>query len=72
MLLLALVLVPAVGAAGAYAGASRRGVWLLTVAAIHLAWPLAIVWLTVPITWLVCLMISYGWIKSGFWKRLEV
>jgi Na+-driven multidrug efflux pump len=42
------------------------------VAAIHLAWPLAIVWLTVPITWLVCLMISYGWIKSGFWKRLEV
>ncbi|HEY6224815.1 MAG TPA: proton-conducting transporter membrane subunit [Gemmatimonadales bacterium] len=37
MLLLALVLVPAVGAAGAYAGASRRGVWLLTVAAIHLA-----------------------------------
>jgi len=41
-------------------------------AAIHLAWPIAWVWVAVPITWLVCLTISYGWIKSGIWKRLEV
>jgi MATE family multidrug resistance protein len=41
-------------------------------AAIHLAWPVALVWLAVPITWLVCLAVSYGWIKSGIWKRLEV
>jgi putative MATE family efflux protein len=40
--------------------------------AIHFAWPLAVVWLAVPITWLVCLTFSYGWIKSGIWKRLEV
>jgi putative MATE family efflux protein len=40
--------------------------------AIHFAWPMAFVWLAVPITWLVCLALSYGWIKSGVWKRLEV
>ena len=42
------------------------------VAAVHLAWPVALVWLTVPITGLVCLGVSYGWMKSGIWKRLEV
>ncbi len=41
-------------------------------AAIHLALPMALVWLALPITWLVCLAASYGWIKSGIWKRLEV
>ncbi len=41
-------------------------------AAIHLAWPMALVWMSVPISWLVCLAISYGWMKSGIWKRLEV
>ena len=41
-------------------------------AAIHLAWPMALVWMSVPISWLVCLAISFGWVKSGFWKRLEV
>jgi hydrogenase-4 component F len=49
MLLLALVLVPAMGAAGAYAGASRRGVWLLAIAAIHLALVVA-AWRTAPAT----------------------
>jgi MATE family multidrug resistance protein len=43
--------------------------WL---AAIHLAWPMSWVWLALPITWLVCLAASYGWMKSGIWKRLEV
>lgn len=42
------------------------------VAAIYLSWPMAMVWLAVPITWLVCLGTCYGWMKSGFWKRLEV
>ncbi len=41
-------------------------------AAIQMAWPVAVVWLTVPITWLVGLTISSGWMKSGFWKRVEV
>jgi len=41
-------------------------------AAIHLGWPMSGVWLALPITWLVCLAASYGWIKSGIWKRLEV
>ena len=41
-------------------------------AAIHFAWPMAMVWLSVPITWLVCLAACYGWMKSGIWKRLEV
>ena len=41
-------------------------------AAIYFAWPIAAIWLAVPITWLVCLGASYGWMKSGIWKRLEV
>jgi putative MATE family efflux protein len=41
-------------------------------AAIQLAWPVALVWLSVPIGWMLCLAMSYGWIKSGIWKRLEV
>jgi len=40
--------------------------------AIHLGWPMAMVWLSVPIMWLACLAASYGWMKSGIWKRLEV
>jgi len=42
------------------------------VAAIQLAWPVEFVWVSVPISWLVCLTISYGWVKSGLWRRLEV
>ncbi len=47
MLLLALVLLPAIGAAGAYAGAGRRGGWLLAVSALHLALVVA-AWRTAP------------------------
>jgi hydrogenase-4 component F len=47
MLLFALVLIPAAGAAGAYAGGGRRGGWLLTTAAIHLALVVA-AWRTAP------------------------
>jgi MATE family multidrug resistance protein len=45
---------------------------LTYVAAIHLAWPMALVWLSLPITWLVCLTVSYGWMKSGIWRRLKI
>src|SRR5262252_651415 len=40
--------------------------------AIHMAWPSPLVWSSLPIAWLVGLMISYGWMKSGIWKRLEI
>ncbi len=33
---------------------------------------MALVWMSVPISWLVSLAMSYGWVKSGIWKRLEV
>jgi putative MATE family efflux protein len=41
-------------------------------AAILFAWPMALVWMSLPIACLVCLTISYGWMKSGIWRRLEV
>jgi Na+-driven multidrug efflux pump len=41
-------------------------------AAIYFAWPLTMVWMAVPITWLTGLAASYGWMQSGIWKRLEV
>jgi len=43
--------------------------WL---AAIYFDWPMALVWLSLPITWLLGLAICYGWMKSGIWKRLEL
>jgi multidrug resistance protein, MATE family len=45
---------------------------LTYLAAIHLAWPIALVWLSLPITWLVCLTVSYSWMKSGIWRRLKI
>lgn len=47
-------------------------VTLTWLAAIQFGWPLALIWLAVPATKLVCLTASYGWMKSGIWKRLEV
>lgn len=41
-------------------------------AAIRLAWPVELVWVSVPSSWLVCLAASYGWMRSGFWKRLQI
>jgi Na+-driven multidrug efflux pump len=43
--------------------------WL---AAIHLQWPQALVWSSVPVSWLVCFLLSWGWMKSGAWRRLTV
>jgi len=45
---------------------------LAYVAVVQLASPLAVVWLALPLGWLVCLAISYRWMKSGAWRRLEV
>jgi putative MATE family efflux protein len=41
-------------------------------AAIHMGWPMALVWLSLPITWMIGLALCYGWMKSGIWKRLEI
>ena len=40
--------------------------------AIPLAWPVELVWLSLPIAWLVCLVISYVWMKSRMWQRLQI
>ena len=40
--------------------------------AIHLGWPVEFAWASLPISWLLGLTISYGWVRSGLWKRLEV
>jgi putative MATE family efflux protein len=41
-------------------------------AAIHLGWRVELVWLSLPISWSIGLLISYGWIQSGFWRRREI
>src|SRR5262245_5883287 len=41
-------------------------------AAIALAWPVTFVWLSLPLAWLLVLTLSYSWMKSGIWKRLQV
>ena len=50
--------------------ATMVGIAYLT--AVPLAWPIEIVWLALPIAWSVCLLISYMWIKSRIWRRLEI
>lgn len=40
--------------------------------AIPLGWPIEWVWLSLPIAWAVCLFISYWWMKSQIWKRVQV
>jgi len=41
-------------------------------AAIVLAGPVELIWVSMPIAWMVCLTISYSWMKAGIWKRLEI
>jgi putative MATE family efflux protein len=41
-------------------------------AAIYFAWPISVVWMSAPITWILGLAASYAWMRSGIWKRLEV
>ena len=40
--------------------------------AIPLGWSMEWVWLCLPVSWAVCLFISYWWMKSRIWQRLEV
>ena len=42
------------------------------VTAIPLSWPVQWVWLSLPIAWAVCLLISYWWMKSRMWQRLQI
>src|SRR5213595_3490879 len=41
-------------------------------ATIHLAGSVELAWVSLPISSLVCLTISYGWVKSGIWRRLDI
>jgi len=50
--------------------ATMLGIAYLT--AIPLAWPVDLVWLSLPIAWSVCVLISYLWIKSKTWQRLQI
>jgi len=43
--------------------------WLV---AIHLQWPQVLVWSSVPVASLVCLVLSWAWMRSGIWQRLAV
>src|SRR5947207_13055260 len=40
--------------------------------AVPLAWPCELVWLSLPIAWLVCLVISYVLMKSRLWQGLRI
>jgi len=50
--------------------ATMLGIAYLT--AIPLGWPVEWVWLSVPIASAVSLFISYWWMKSRIWQRLEI
>lgn len=41
------------------------------IASSWLGWPMDFVWLAVPITSVVGLVVSYGWMRSGIWRRLQ-
>ena len=41
-------------------------------AAIPLGWPAEWIWLSLPIAWAVVLFISYWWMKSRIWQRLQI
>jgi Na+-driven multidrug efflux pump len=34
--------------------------------------PLALVWISLPIAWLLSLVASIVWVRSGRWKRLQI
>ena len=44
---------------------------LTYLAAFQLEWSITLIWLVLPLMWLGFLILSYSWMKSGFWKRLE-
>jgi putative MATE family efflux protein len=42
------------------------------VSALVLGLGLEYVWMSVPLASLACLALSYGWVRVGYWKRLEI
>jgi len=40
--------------------------------ALVLALPLAYVWLAELLGWAICLAAAWGWMRSGYWARLDV
>ncbi|TMB48120.1 MAG: hypothetical protein E6J56_25670, partial [Deltaproteobacteria bacterium] len=30
------------------------------------------VWLSLPISWLACLSLSYAWVRAGYWRRVDI
>ena len=41
-------------------------------AGLALRLPLEYIWLSVPLSWLVCLALSYAWIRTGRWQRVSL
>ena len=41
-------------------------------AAILMRWPVALIWLSLPSAWAIGWALSYGWLKSGVWKRITI
>jgi Na+-driven multidrug efflux pump len=41
-------------------------------AALVLEWPLELIWMAIPLGWLVALVCSYLYVKVGIWQRLEI
>ena len=33
---------------------------------------LTYVWISLPVAWLIGLVLSYGWMKAGYWDRREI
>jgi multidrug resistance protein, MATE family len=42
------------------------------IAAVPLGMPLPKIWFSLPLAWAACLLLSYAWVRSGFWNRLEI
>ena len=33
---------------------------------------LVYVWVSLPVAWLICLVLSYAWVKAGYWERRQI
>lgn len=68
MALAMLIVIPAQMWFGAVLGTGdvKAAVGIAYLTAISLAWPVDLVWLSLPIAWSVCLLISY------LWQRLQI
>jgi len=42
------------------------------VTALVLGLRLEYVWLSLPISWLACLSLSYAWVRAGYWRRVDI